>query len=87
MALLPLIVGDEAVGVFFLYCSQVNFFRDDELKLVLNLTHDIAFAVEHIRQQDRLVYLAYYDVLTGLANQTLFLDRVTQYLHRTTTTR
>ncbi len=85
MALLPLIVGDEAVGVFFLYCSQVNFFRDDELKLVLNLTHDIAFAVEHIRQQDHLVYLAYYDVLTGLANQTLFLDRVTQYLHRTTT--
>lgn len=81
LAMLPLIVGDEAVGVLALYSTEVNFFRDEELKLLLSLTRDIAFAVDHIGQRDRLAYLACYDVLTGLANQTLFLDRVTQYLH------
>jgi diguanylate cyclase (GGDEF)-like protein/PAS domain S-box-containing protein len=30
--------------------------------------------------EERLVYLAYYDVLTGLANRTLFLERVAQHL-------
>lgn len=36
---------------------------------------------EQKRGAERLVYLAYYDVLTGLANRTLLLERVTQYLH------
>ena len=84
VAMLPLIVGEEAVGVLALYSTEVNFFRDEELDLLLNLTRDIAFAVDHIGQRDRLAYLACYDVLTGLANQTLFLDRVTQYLHSAT---
>jgi diguanylate cyclase (GGDEF)-like protein/PAS domain S-box-containing protein len=84
MAMLPLVVGGEAVGVMALYSTQVNFFHGEELKLLLNLTQDIAFAVDHIDKQDRLAYLACYDVLTGLANRTLFLDRVTQYLHSAT---
>ncbi len=84
MAMLPLVVGQEAVGVLALYSTQVSFFRGEELKLLQNLTKDIAFAVDHIDQQDRLAYLACYDVLTGLANRTLFLDRATQYLHSAT---
>lgn len=81
MAMLPLMVGNVAVGVLALYSTQVNFFVGEELKLLLNLTQDIAFAVDHIDKQERLAYLAHYDVLTGLANRTLFLDRVSQYLH------
>ncbi len=84
IAMLPLIVDDEAVGVLAFYSTQVNFFRGEELKLLLDLTLDIAFAVDHIDQQNRLAYLAHYDVLTGLANRTLFLDRVTQYVHSAT---
>ncbi|MEO8135303.1 MAG: bifunctional diguanylate cyclase/phosphodiesterase, partial [Betaproteobacteria bacterium] len=37
-------------------------------------------AIDHIDKQERLDYLAYYDVLTGLANRRLFLDRVAQYM-------
>lgn len=81
MAMLPLMVGNVAVGVLALYSTQVNFFVGEELKLLLNLTQDIAFAVDHIDKQERLAYLAHFDVLTGLANRTLFLDRVSQYLH------
>jgi diguanylate cyclase (GGDEF)-like protein len=43
------------------------------------LTNDIAFAIDHIDKHARLNYLAYYDVLTGLANRSLFLERVAQY--------
>ena len=80
MAVLPLIVAEEAVGVLALYSSEIEFFHEEELKLLSELTGDIAFAIDHIDKQERLDYLAYYDVLTGLANRTLFLERVAQYV-------
>ncbi|MDO9167014.1 MAG: EAL domain-containing protein [Rhodoferax sp.] len=79
MAVLPLIVSDEAVGVLVLYASEIEFFHEEELRLLSELAGDIAFAMDHIEKQERLDYLAYYDVLTGLANRRLFLDRVAQY--------
>ncbi len=78
-AFLPLMVADEAVGMLVLYASEIEFFREEELKLLTELTSDIAFAIDHIEKKERLNYLAYYDVLTGLANRTLFLDRLRQY--------
>ncbi|MBE0612688.1 MAG: EAL domain-containing protein [Burkholderiales bacterium] len=80
MAVLPLIVADEAVGVLALYAGEVEFFHDEEMKLLAELAGDIAFAIDHIDKRERLDYLAFYDVLTGLANRSLFLERMTQYL-------
>jgi diguanylate cyclase (GGDEF)-like protein len=62
-----------------LYASESGFFHNEQLRLLLELAGDVAFAVEQISKQERLDYLAYYDVLTGLANRTLFLERVAQY--------
>jgi len=81
IAILPLMVADEAVGVFSLYASERGFFHDDHLRLLTQLAGDVAYAIAQIKKQDRLDYLAYYDVLTGLANRNLFLERVTQYVH------
>ena len=81
MAILPLIIADEAIGTFALYASESNAFHAEELKLLTELAGDISFAIDHIGKQERLNYLAYYDVLTGLANRSLFLERVTQYMH------
>ncbi len=75
MAVLPLIVADEAVGVLALYAGETEFFHEEEMKLLTELAGDIAFAIDHIDKQERLDYLAYYDVLTGLANRSLFLER------------
>jgi diguanylate cyclase (GGDEF)-like protein/PAS domain S-box-containing protein len=85
MAILPLIVAGTAVGVFVLYAAETGFFDDEEMKLLTELAHDIAFGVDHIEKQERLDYLAYYDVLTGLANRRLFLERVAQYTRSATT--
>lgn len=80
LAVLPLIVADEAVGVLALYAREIEFFQEEELKLLTGLASDIAFAIDHISKQEQLDYLAYYDALTGLANRRLFLDRVAQHL-------
>lgn len=81
MAIFPLMVAEDVTGAFALYASEIDFFHEEEMKLLTELTGDISFALDHISKQERLNYLAYYDDLTGLANRTLFLDRVTQYMH------
>jgi PAS domain S-box-containing protein/diguanylate cyclase (GGDEF)-like protein len=78
MAILPLLASDNAIGVLALYAGEAGFFDDEELKLLRELAGDIAFAIDHIEKAARLDYLAYYDQLTGLANRTLFLERVNQ---------
>jgi diguanylate cyclase (GGDEF)-like protein len=80
MAILPLLVSDEAMGVFALYAGEAGFFDEEEMKLLLELAGDIAFALDHIEKNEKLDYLAYYDQLTGLANRTLFHERLVQYV-------
>ncbi|OYY95776.1 MAG: hypothetical protein B7Y41_00315 [Hydrogenophilales bacterium 28-61-23] len=80
MIVLPLLVVDQAVGVLTLYAGEFGYFNDDEIKLLRELADDIAFAIDHIEKQERLDYFAYYDALTGLANRSLFLERVAQYM-------
>ncbi|WP_283744865.1 EAL domain-containing protein [Sideroxydans sp. CL21] len=81
MVVLPLIVEDKAVGVLALYAAESEFFLAEEMQLLAELTSDISFAIDHINKQERLNYLAYYDALTGLANRSLFLERVRQFIH------
>ena len=75
MAVLPLSVSHEVVGVLALYADEINFFHPEEIKLLTELAGDIAFAIDNIEKSETLDYLAYYDALTGLANQVLFLER------------
>jgi diguanylate cyclase (GGDEF)-like protein/PAS domain S-box-containing protein len=81
LAFLPLIVDGEGIGVLALYAAETGFFDDEEMKLLGELAGDISFALDHIQKAERLDYLAYYDSLTGLANRTLFLERLKQLLH------
>ena len=80
MAILPLIVAGEAAGIIALYANESQFFQQDELNLLMELADDIALAIDRIGSRERLEYLAYYDVLTGLANRSLFIDRVAQHM-------
>jgi PAS domain S-box-containing protein/diguanylate cyclase (GGDEF)-like protein len=76
MAILPLLVSDDALGVLALYADESGFFDEEELKLLTELAGNIAFAMDHIEKGKKLDYLAYYDSITGLANQSLFLERL-----------
>jgi len=80
IAMLPLIVSGRAIGVFVLYTSKLEFFDSAGLQLLTELAGNVAFALDHIEKQERLDHFAYYDELTGLANRSLFLDRLTQHM-------
>src|SRR6266849_5507364 len=80
LVVLPLLVSDQAVAVLALYATEVGFFDEEEMKLLLELSGDISFALDHIAKAEKLDYLAYYDSLTGLANRTLFHERLVQYV-------
>jgi diguanylate cyclase (GGDEF)-like protein/PAS domain S-box-containing protein len=81
LAALPLSVAGEVAGVLVLGATETDTFDAEEMNLLTELASDIAFGLDHIRKEERINYLAYYDALTGLANQTLFQERLTQYVH------
>jgi PAS domain S-box-containing protein/diguanylate cyclase (GGDEF)-like protein len=80
LVMLPLVVQGEGIGVLALYAKEVGFFDDEEMKLLLELAGDVSFALDHIAKTEKLDYLAYYDSLTGLANRSLFHERLVQYV-------
>jgi diguanylate cyclase (GGDEF)-like protein len=77
---LPLLVSDKAIGVFMLYTSQPHFFDAAGIQLLTELAANVVFAIGYIEKQERLDRFAYYDALTGLANRSLFIDRLTQHV-------
>jgi diguanylate cyclase (GGDEF)-like protein/PAS domain S-box-containing protein len=78
---MPLMVGDQAVGVLVLFAAEAGFFDYEELKLLKDLSGDISFALDYITKEEKLTYVSYYDTLTGLANRQLFFDRLAQALN------
>lgn len=76
----PLMLHGRPRAVLALFSAEVDVFDAQERQLLLDLAGDISFALDHIEKLERLEYLAYYDVLTGLANRSLFLERVAQHL-------
>lgn len=80
VAIFPLLLSGRAIGALALYAGEIEFFHEEEMALLTQLTDDIVLAMEHIGNQEKLHYLAYYDALTGLANRSLFLEHVAQYM-------
>ena len=80
IAVLPLVLGDDVIGVLGLHAGEAGFFDEEEVKLLSELAGDIAFALQNFDKQEKLDYLSYYDALTGLPNRTLFVDRAGQQM-------
>ena len=78
---LPLVIAGRSVGCLVLATAERGFFDEKEMCLLVELAGDISFALDHIEKAERLNYLAYYDVLTGLANRTLFHERLSLHVH------
>jgi len=80
LAVVPLSLNGRAAGVFALYAADAGFFDDEEMRLLLELAGDVSFAMDYIDKSEKAEYLAYYDPLTGLANRSLFHERLAQHL-------
>ena len=79
-AALPLFIGREVAAVMVLLASERGVFDEEEMQLLEWMAADLSYALTHIEKAQRLDHLAYYDVLTGLANAHLFRDRLDQFV-------
>lgn len=77
---LPLFVDDKVVGNLSLYAREPGFFDDEEVRLLNDLAGNISFALQYLAKEEQANYLAYYDVVTGLPNRTLFLKQLSNAL-------
>ncbi|ARO87491.1 diguanylate cyclase [Nitrosospira lacus] len=78
---LPLILDDQLVGTFVLYAPETEFFDEEEMTLLTEMAGDISFAMDHLKKEERINYLAFFDAVTDLPNRALFLDRVNQRIN------
>ena len=79
-AVFPLTVEGQLDAALVLLARERDFFVDEEIALLDWLSADLSFALEHIRHSQQLDYLVFYDSLTGLANEQLFLDLLEQFV-------
>ncbi|UJB31387.1 MULTISPECIES: EAL domain-containing protein [Chromobacterium] len=80
LACLPLPLPGQRAASLTLCSNEANAFDHEEMQLLAELAGDIAFALDHIEKEERLHFLSYYDELTGLANRSLFHERLAQQI-------
>ncbi len=82
LAMLPLVVHDQSIGIVELSSSRPNAFTERDVELAQLLVREAAVTFENARLTDELRQLAYRDSVTGLANRSRLQDRVDHALAR-----
>lgn len=77
-AAFPLFIGWRPAAVLVLTSRNPEGFDTQEMGWLDRMTTDLALAIDHVEKRARLIHLSYHDPITGLANATLFADRVNQ---------
>ena len=85
LASLPLIGDGKTLGVINVYSDQANCFNLEEIKLLVELTDNLAYGItsleaqeQHLQAQEQIAYQAFHDPLTGLPNRSLLMSTLEQ---------
>ena len=81
---LPLIVEGRKIGAITLSSRTPTLINDNELLLLEDMTANLSFALRSHAQATAVQFLASYDAITGLANRSLFCNRLDATLARAT---
>jgi diguanylate cyclase (GGDEF)-like protein/PAS domain S-box-containing protein len=65
---LPLMTDGRVVGNFSVYARELNFFNDEEVRLLTELSGDISFALESIARQEKVEKLSRVRAVSGAVN-------------------
>ena len=84
MASVPLLVDNTPVGAFTVASTQEGTLGTDELDLLQEMVGNLSFALQFLHKDSALRYLSYFDPITGLANRTLFCERVARLIGQPT---
>lgn len=82
MIVVPLIVGEETIGAFKLMSDKPGAFNEHDAQLLQLMAGFVANAMHNAAALKRAREESLYDALTGLANRSLFADRVRRQLAR-----
>lgn len=77
---LPLIVDGTTVGVFALSADSIHVFGAEDVQLLEQLSSNVSFAMQYLRKEDAVQFLAYFDPLTSLAKLPLFFERLSKVM-------
>jgi diguanylate cyclase (GGDEF)-like protein len=79
-AALPLLIDGTVIGVISLFSAQQAVFDAAEVNVLLELTANLAFALQYLEKDEAVHFLSYFDSLTGLAKRALFCQRLAQLM-------
>jgi len=74
MVCVPLVLGEEIIGIFYVDDFSPRKFTDRELRLLYILSSFASMSINHARQHDETVRLSITDGLTGLYNHRHFQE-------------
>ncbi len=79
----PLLVNGEIIGGLVIYAAEPDSFGVDEVALLTDSADDLAFGISTLRtraeqrkNQEEMIKLTRFDILTGLPNETQFAELV-----------
>ena len=76
----PVLAGMEVVAVLELFVRHHDVQHERLMRLLTAVSTQLGSVIQRKRAEERLSYLAHYDILTGLPNRVLFQDRLHQTL-------
>jgi diguanylate cyclase (GGDEF)-like protein len=83
-AALPLTLARGVEGLMVLYAAHPDFFDEKEVSLLNGLASDISFAMQYIKDRDKLNFLAYTDPVTTLPNRSELRNRLSTTIRSAT---
>ncbi len=84
VVLSPVLVDQEVVAIIYALKDQpaARPFEDLDRLLAVGVSHHAAMAIQRLKYEQALMYSANFDVLTGLPNRKLFMERLSRAIAR-----
>jgi PAS domain S-box-containing protein/diguanylate cyclase (GGDEF)-like protein len=80
VAAVPILIDGTAIGVITLLSSQREVFDEAEVRVLLELTANLSFALQYLEKDEAVQFLSYFDSLSGLAKRLLFCQRLARLM-------
>ena len=84
LVLSPVLIDQEMVALIYAikYNGAPRSFEDLDRLLIVGVSHHAAMTVQRLKYEQALLHSANYDMLTGLPNRKLFLERLSRAIAR-----
>ncbi|MCI4625189.1 MAG: diguanylate cyclase [Candidatus Magnetoovum sp. WYHC-5] len=78
---IPIMFKDILLGVINLYVKEGYISKEKDILFFSSVAHTLANIIEYKRAEEKVGYLARYDLLTGIPNRSLFYDRLNNIIN------